>query len=371
MHRHDRRSEAEAMHGHDGREDVMTETTQTRPGAGRSGAFAWSGGMLGRLGLLAAVLALALVGAAVGRTAEPAAAQATATAVSLRGAPGLGSRYIMQDTPDLRTLNFDNLASFAFADYRPVALYSDAQYQGRCQTIEPGMSVPLAGSFVGDKQVSSVRMAPCRSTDLTDPVWRGNPSATGSGSYVGDVKVISGSSYSISCGEGWQKALDEYYATPSDLNAGAGGSFVFLCTRWHNQPTFRHITSVAGNGPNTPCPTGYKKVPGDLNQGAGGKYIYFCVLMYGGPIPSWGMQSVVNVEFATYHASIGLAAAESAVSQRCRRPVSWNGEPATKSTDLLDLNKGAGGAGGTFHGDDGKFIFICLTTVLVQPTSNP
>jgi hypothetical protein len=43
-----------------------------------------------------------------------------------------------------------------------------------------------------------------------------------------------------------------------------------------NQIAIKSVTVVGGNSPNVPAPYGYEKVPGDLNKGAGGDFIYVC-----------------------------------------------------------------------------------------------
>lgn len=61
-----------------------------------------------------------------------------------------------------------------------------------------------------------------------------------------------------------------------DLNKGAGGDYLYLCfTRQPGNPIldFKVIASSEAN-PNPPA--GYKRAPTDLNKGAGGKYIYLC-----------------------------------------------------------------------------------------------
>jgi hypothetical protein len=247
--------------------------------------------MLGRLGVLAAVLAVALVGGAVGRNATPAAAAAAALLCDGAQINTGGCVYLTQEVRRLWTENFDNRASSAWADFGPIALYSDIDFKGKCQTINPGVAVPLTGGWVGNNTVSSVRLGPCLASDWTVPqkLWPGNPSATGSGpfevgfpsypsyKYVGDVKVITGSSSGISCGSDWVKA-EFYLGGAADLNRGAGGAFVYLCYRLSTVPTFHEFYAVAGDSSEVPCwhPSHYK-VPGDLNKGAGGKFIYFCV----------------------------------------------------------------------------------------------
>ena len=67
-----------------------------------------------------------------------------------------------------------------------------------------------------------------------------------------------------------------YYKCPLDLNAGAGGDYIFLCwSRAQNagQP-ITDITFVKGKGAS--APEGYTKLDLDLNKCACGEYIYLC-----------------------------------------------------------------------------------------------
>jgi hypothetical protein len=66
-----------------------------------------------------------------------------------------------------------------------------------------------------------------------------------------------------------------YYKNPTDLNKGAGGDFIYLCTKGDAQSA--PLTVISGSSPNISCPSHHPvKLSTDLNWGAGGDYIYFC-----------------------------------------------------------------------------------------------
>jgi hypothetical protein len=54
--------------------------------------------------------------------------------------------------------------------------------------------------------------------------------------YLADIQVIRGTSSGISCPDGWTKK-------PTDLNKGAGGDFIYLCTRYTTDPAEEKITN--------------------------------------------------------------------------------------------------------------------------------
>ena len=78
---------------------------------------------------------------------------------------------------------------------------------------------------------------------------------------LNNLKVISGDH---SCGSGWTK-LDQ------DLNAGAGGDYIYLCVKG---PVKNNLKVISGDHS---CGSGWTKIDHDLNAGAGGDYIYLCV----------------------------------------------------------------------------------------------
>lgn len=300
--------------------------------------------MTKRVGVFLAIVALVAAASFVGRqTAVAGAAVFMCDGAQINSG---GCIFPSQDTPDLRTLNFDNRASSVLANSGPVALYADSRYRGRCQTIPPDTVVALTGSWVGDNTVSSVRMGPCLASDWTGPqkLWPGNPGATGAGDFVGDVKVIAGSSSSVSCGSGWTKTNFIGSGDPADLNRGAGGAFVYLCVRYTNRPTFVALYAVAGDATDVPCQhPSHFKVPGDLNKGAGGKFIYFCVAddsgywLTGSHIGNWIYFVRVGSTGIAHHQALNTA------RQDCDD--NW-----TYQLSIVDLNEGAGG----------DYIFTCV-----------
>jgi len=91
--------------------------------------------------------------------------------------------------------------------------------------------------------------------------------------YVNDIKVITTTQSDIQPSTGYTKIS-------YDLNAGAGGDFIYLC--YHNE-SYRSvgynkncITDIKIIYDNEPTPPGYTKLPQDLNKGANGRFVYLC-----------------------------------------------------------------------------------------------
>ncbi|MCK4613828.1 MAG: RICIN domain-containing protein, partial [Thermoplasmata archaeon] len=82
-----------------------------------------------------------------------------------------------------------------------------------------------------------------------------------------DVKIITGSSSGISPGSGWTKIN-------KDLNQGTGGKYIYLCVK---ESLVNHIKVISGSSSHISAGTGWTKIHKDLNEGAGGKYIYICI----------------------------------------------------------------------------------------------
>lgn len=303
--------------------ETVIVSTCDRVGQGQSGN---RGAVTGKkLGLLLAFVVLVGVASVVGRAATPAAA-AAATA-NLCERPGVACLFLNRDTPDLGPLGWNDRALEAWAYEGPLALYSDVNYQGRCQTIVPWSPVPLTGSWVGANDVSSVRMSPCLATDWTrQKTWIGNPYATGTGYFINDVKVVTGSYSGVPCGDGFSKIA-------TDLNKGAGGAYVYLCVRMTATSYFDTIYAVyADTASGIKChQAGDSLVPGNLNERAGGKYISFCVRPFVGPIDGH-TRALGSVEFNVIDGGVSRGLAEYWGYQRC-----------PTACDSVDLNKGAGG----------------------------
>jgi hypothetical protein len=85
-----------------------------------------------------------------------------------------------------------------------------------------------------------------------------------------DIEIITGDRSDIS-------APVHFTRIDGDLNAGAGGKFIYLCTRHDSSgPFITDITIITGDSQDLSPPPGYEKIDVDLNAGAGGKFIYLC-----------------------------------------------------------------------------------------------
>jgi hypothetical protein len=85
---------------------------------------------------------------------------------------------------------------------------------------------------------------------------------------ISEVIVIRGGSSGIQPPAG-------YTRIPHDLNAGAGGDYIYVCyKRGVGAPITSLCVTLGGNG-GTPLPDAkYIRIPVDLNDGAGGEYIW-------------------------------------------------------------------------------------------------
>ena len=143
--------------------------------------------------------------------------------------------------------------------------------------------------------------------------------AVGPQSVLGDFAL----SNSRSCPSGYSRVY-QHSSLNGDLNQGAGGKDIFLCTLYTDIAYLSHVRA---------CPSGYSRVyqhsslNGDLNQGAGGKDIFLCTLY-------------TDIAYLSH-----VRACPSGYS-RVYQPSSLNG----------DLNEGAGG----------KDIFLCETREFTQ-----
>lgn len=87
---------------------------------------------------------------------------------------------------------------------------------------------------------------------------------------INDIKIIFGKNASAPAG---------YTKLPQDLNAGAGGKYIYLCYRtapYSNTEAIKDVTVIGSKDANVAPPYDFRTVPGDLNDGAGGLYIYVC-----------------------------------------------------------------------------------------------
>ncbi len=218
------------------------------------------------------------------------------------------------DRGDLRgsEVGNDTVSSISVPSGVTISVFSDVWYGGRCQSFQQSVSNLAGGgnvqpSYIGNDAISSIRFGyHCHDWNLTH------------------ATVVAGNSSDVSCPEGFTK-------NPRDLNEGAGGKFIYLCTMSGYDPPLyvltdtEHSDSVEG----ARCTNGGVKGNIDLNWGAGGKYIYLCV---GTETWAW-LRPITDV---AVHTSATIFGAETC-------PSGW--ERAT-----ADLNDGAGG----------KYVWLCV-----------
>jgi hypothetical protein len=182
--------------------------------------------------------------------------------------------YLIGDTPDLRTLKFnDSAVSAKFNGAWAVSVYTDINYQGTCETLVHNAD-DLTLHTVGAHTISSVRVnRTCDGATLT------------SAPVAVDLTIADGNSAAIKCPSG-------YTQSPQDLNAFAGGDYIYACTKYAaDTPDTQRLTwlGVYDYSPGTQWTRrgdcgqyGGQLVDMDLNRGAGGDFIYFCYLTKSG-----------------------------------------------------------------------------------------
>ncbi|KAI0403184.1 MAC/Perforin domain-containing protein [Xylaria palmicola] len=88
--------------------------------------------------------------------------------------------------------------------------------------------------------------------------------------YIDSIRIIKGNHSSITPPDG-------YTRVDTDLNAGAGGDWIYLC---YHKAKFQSgqpaITDLVILFTSESTPPGYSKLSTDLNSDAGGKWIYLC-----------------------------------------------------------------------------------------------
>jgi Calcineurin-like phosphoesterase len=90
-----------------------------------------------------------------------------------------------------------------------------------------------------------------------------------------------------------------YTQIPTDLNAGAGGKYIYACiTRGDSStrygvPLSDLVVTASGKSANI-CPGGYSRLSQDLNAGAGGDYVFFCTSRF-----AEGSAAVTDLTFIT------------------------------------------------------------------------
>lgn len=63
-----------------------------------------------------------------------------------------------------------------------------------------------------------------------------------------------------------------------DLNKGAGGEYIYATFRRRGRRGIEDLAVVSSDDPDVAPPEGFTRIDLDLNKGAGGKYIYLCYL---------------------------------------------------------------------------------------------
>jgi hypothetical protein len=210
-------------------------------------------------------------------------------------------------------------------------------------------------------------------TPLHAPVTPG-PTIDPANKWVIDFEVVSGTSRAVGCDNVGQqgKAYEQgaFEKIPYDLNAGAGGKFVYLCVHWASGDPRdignAGISWMSVSGPATD--DSGRPVPGqvprncdstDLNDGAAGDYLYLC-----GSGGQTGTGIIHDTEVVT-------SAQKPSADGICRR--SWDlvkpasgGDSGNSSTidthgsvDTVDgdLNQGSGG----------PWIYLCLRPWSILP----
>lgn len=130
---------------------------------------------------------------------------------------------------------------------------------------------------------------------------------------------------------------DGYVLEPHDLNQGAGGDFVFIGKQVQDFAAASRaspvldLVAVTGSS-SVGAPAGYVRHPVDLNKGAGGDYIYLCSTTDASIEPLALPVRDITVE------SFDSAKSRTFFTDRQLDPVCTPG-----SGDPLDCNKGAGG----------------------------
>ena len=188
---------------------------------------------------------------------------------------------------------------------------------------------------------------------------------------ITDLTVITGSSSGIQCPSGYTK-------NTQDLNEGAGGDFVYLCSQYSYLPWADGAYALAAVEvesytpgsqwlrsaycPNKEAntsdgiPAKQELIDVDLNAGAGGAYLYFCVeymelpqdgTVFGGSRP--GYQFIYDIDFVSSDSSLNndffSDSTASPKADACREQMN----PNAILISGTDLNQLAGG----------KYIYAC------------
>jgi len=178
------------------------------------------------------------------------------------------------------------------------------------------------------------------------------PAKNGETQYLNDLKFIQGGSDSISCPSG-------YIKNGQDLNQGAGGDYIYSCGKYSTDRSTGYTdmkimmvsyflnTFDKSTTAQSCTRDGYSQDNTDLNAGAGGAYIYFCYkrAYYNQPA------TIKGIDYSNW----------SYVPSRkpCSDwPSGWNiveaysGSNWPGSVVYADLNAGAGG----------RYLYMCAWT---------
>lgn len=187
------------------------------------------------------------------------------------------------------------------------------------------------------------------------------------GRYIVDITVVGGTSSAVKCADGWVK-------NPQDLNAGAGGQYIYACLLYGARSNALKSIGILNRGqhnesqtlnpwydPNNTRPLksfsdGCSRgtiVPYDLNKGAGGSYIYFCKSKTDGKSDP----NSVTPDFLT-DIMFRVSATSWANTEKCGGTAFKFGKNVWQVTwtdwygseDVLDLN----------HLSGGKYIWLCV-----------
>jgi hypothetical protein len=227
-----------------------------------------------RQAVLVAVAVVAALFVAVSPGAKPASAATTAQVILSDAAnysDSEGSTTISSSDPDLsRTGWSGRISSLRIRGGISVAVYSQPNYTGTCDTFV-ALDPWLGNNRIGNDHIASIRLFYNCAGPVVDPV-------------VVDMTAVHGPSDAIQCPV-------NYVKREMDLNATAGGDFVYLCLRYESKATagdsaLSTVETTASLFSSASCFSGGSRVNVDLNVGAGGQFVYFCYWTLGHVYPN-------------------------------------------------------------------------------------
>lgn len=112
--------------------------------------------------------------------------------------------------------------------------------------------------------------------------------------YIKDVTVVLSQDWNVSPPEGYVKLFP-------NVNVGTSGNvFPFICVKTtldvDDSLFVTDVVVVGGSDRQVPCPPGYERIDSDLNADAGGEFIYLCKKMERGKPP---LEDLVVKAYAT------------------------------------------------------------------------